>query len=345
MKKNFKKSKFVIVPALATLLLTGVASVTGTVAWFTASRTVESTIESFNTVQVTSSLNYEYIADGKSGTSLGGDKNDDKHTLVVNGDLTHGSYDAKADCSGNLYVANLNDNGVITSFDNLKSVTTTTDATNSHYVSKVDEENKTTTYTNYWLAKAAEKNVTGSRNVWYGVSWKMKFTGASQVDGKKNYLLLDAASCKFEDNKTSGEGDNKESGDTIKGLRIALMTGSKVLVIGGDGTMSHVGFGTTENTTSVLNFGAENYFDVTDTTQNTQQKVDDGDTTTWTENYKWDFGEIGTDGLTITCVAWFEGTDDNVKSEVTEKVDNTNVNRDVKLSDVETTLSFYSRTK
>ena len=40
MKKNFKKSKFVILLALATLVLTGVASVTGTVAWFTANRAV-----------------------------------------------------------------------------------------------------------------------------------------------------------------------------------------------------------------------------------------------------------------------------------------------------------------
>lgn len=57
--------------------------------------------------------------------------------------------------------------------------------------------------------------------------------------------------------------------------------------------------------------------------------------------YKWNFGEIGTNGLTITCVAWFEGTDENVKSEI-------NVGeapkRDVNLSDVKTTLSFYSRT-
>ena len=43
MKKNFKKSKLVILPALATLILTGVASVTGTVAWFAASRNVDVT--------------------------------------------------------------------------------------------------------------------------------------------------------------------------------------------------------------------------------------------------------------------------------------------------------------
>ena len=48
MKKNFKKSKFVILPALATLVLTGVASVTGTVAWFTANTRVTATGMTFS---------------------------------------------------------------------------------------------------------------------------------------------------------------------------------------------------------------------------------------------------------------------------------------------------------
>ena len=48
MKKNFKKSKFVILPALATLVLTGVASVTGTVAWFAANRAVTADGMKFN---------------------------------------------------------------------------------------------------------------------------------------------------------------------------------------------------------------------------------------------------------------------------------------------------------
>ena len=47
MKKNFKKSKFVILPALATLVLTSVATVTGTAAWFTASREVSASGMSF----------------------------------------------------------------------------------------------------------------------------------------------------------------------------------------------------------------------------------------------------------------------------------------------------------
>lgn len=47
MKKNFKKSKFVILPALATLVLTSVATVTGTAAWFTVNRAVTVTGMSF----------------------------------------------------------------------------------------------------------------------------------------------------------------------------------------------------------------------------------------------------------------------------------------------------------
>ena len=337
MKKNFKKSKFVIVPALASLLLTGVASVTGTVAWFTASRKVESVIDSFNTVQVTSSLDYAYIADSKSGTSLGknGEK-PDAHKLVVNGALTHGSYDAKYDLSGNLYVANLNDDGKVTSYDNLKSVAT--EGQNSHVEYETVEGTETSTQTvkkNYWLAKAAEANDPESKDTWYGVSWKMTFTGASKVDGKTNYLLLDAASCEFE---------NKNNlGDTIKGLRIALMTNSKVLVIGGDEITTHVDSTTTKESVTLPTFDANTtYFDVSNADKKNVLKVDDGDTKLTDNTYKWNFGEIGTNGLTITCVAWFEGTDENVKSEM-------NVGdaskRDVNLSDVKTTLSFYSRTK
>lgn len=47
MKKNLKKSKFVILPALATLVLTSVATITGTAAWFTASREVSASGMSF----------------------------------------------------------------------------------------------------------------------------------------------------------------------------------------------------------------------------------------------------------------------------------------------------------
>ncbi len=75
MKNVVKKSKFVILPALATLVLTGVASVTGTVAWFTANTKVSAKGMSFTT-QASSNLfikegtiESETIEDSGWGTS------------------------------------------------------------------------------------------------------------------------------------------------------------------------------------------------------------------------------------------------------------------------------------
>lgn len=69
MKKNFKKSKFVILPALATLVLTGVASVTGTVAWFTANQAATFTAGSFKAS--TSDGNLTIAATPGTGTTKG----------------------------------------------------------------------------------------------------------------------------------------------------------------------------------------------------------------------------------------------------------------------------------
>ena len=85
MKKNFKKSKFVILPALATLVLTGVASVTGTVAWFTANRAVSVNTGNFNVQDENSSL--AITATAGNGTSVNGT------TVNPTGVLTDASFD------------------------------------------------------------------------------------------------------------------------------------------------------------------------------------------------------------------------------------------------------------
>lgn len=320
MKKNFKKSKFVILPALATLVLTGVASVTGTVAWFTANRAVTTTIESFNTAVLTSDLKLTYEADANSGTKAGTTAN----TIAIDGDLTHGSYDAKvkpltAD-GGHLYVANLNDANTVTSYDDLGTAATDT-TSGAHFV------NNQTSTTNKWLAKAAVTSgeTTTSNAVWYGVSWKMKFEGASKVDGKKNYLLLDPSS-----NATMFE-DKVKDGTTLAGLRIALMTDNKVLVLSGDNVKTHIKAGATAAELDQTGFDEANFFQVGSLENYT--KLNDNDNQLG-GSYKYDFGEIGTDGLTLTCVAWYEGTDSAIQT-----------SDSLKLSNVKTTFSFYSRTK
>lgn len=69
MKKNFKKSKFVFLPALTTLVLTGVASVTGTVTWFTANQAATFFAGSFNAS--TSDGNLTIAATAGTGTTKG----------------------------------------------------------------------------------------------------------------------------------------------------------------------------------------------------------------------------------------------------------------------------------
>lgn len=68
MKKNLKKSKFVILPALATLVLTSVATITGTAAWFTVNKTVSASGMHFKTE---ADSNLFIRADAKTGSGYG----------------------------------------------------------------------------------------------------------------------------------------------------------------------------------------------------------------------------------------------------------------------------------
>lgn len=107
MKKNFKKSKFVILPAFATLVLIGVASGTGTVAWFAVNRTATITGTNFQAKAEGGSLKIAYTprvgitADLKSTSAA------DSKTFGVDGYLIHGFYHAQASANGNLYTVPL----------------------------------------------------------------------------------------------------------------------------------------------------------------------------------------------------------------------------------------------
>lgn len=309
MKNVVKKSKFVILPALATLVLTGVASVTGTVAWFTASRDV-SVSGSFISTKTDSNLSVT-LANG-TGTTASND------TISVQGKMTHGSYDAQAGASGTLYVASLDDDKHVTAYldkHSLNNNTTTTEAPESK-----------TTY--HWAAKY---NTEASKCIWYGVSWTMKFTYAAFADGETNYLLFNPSDSTISGIKASAdESGTSTTGDTYKGFRIALMTANKYLVLGGDSQVKHV-TGTSKESTG--EYASANYEDLN--ASNKQGKLDDNAHDVVSGKYS--FGTIdGTTGVTITCVAWFEGED--VDSIVDKIGDN-----DVVMSNVTASLNFYTR--
>jgi len=89
MKNKFKKSK-IIVLALALITATTVASVTGTVAWFTANRAVTVTLNAFASTKLESNL--EVTLTSGNGTSV---NSSNSKQIDIDGKLTHGSYDAK----------------------------------------------------------------------------------------------------------------------------------------------------------------------------------------------------------------------------------------------------------
>ena len=151
---NKLKKSAVVIPALAMIAVTAAASVSGTVAWFTANRAVSVTAGNFVSSKLDSSLTVE--STGGVGTSVDNDKKiisvDSKDTL------THGSYDAKAitgNTEGHLYVANL--------ADGADSVSNYTD----YGPESAAKQSSATGSTNKWCAST---NSATNAKTWYGVS-------------------------------------------------------------------------------------------------------------------------------------------------------------------------------
>lgn len=299
-----KKSK-IIIPAAAILALSVGASVTGTVAWFTSSRTATITAANFASVKTSTSLVATVAGNADAGTE------GTTQAIKVLGSLTHGSYNAVAKATGSLYVANLND-------DETPAITSYLDL--GTYASHVDTT--ATKASNKWKAVSGTQT-DKSDDVWYGVGWTMTFKMKAATDAETNYLLLDNSSTgsTFTDGTTGGQ--------TIAGLRIALMTDSKVLVLGGDETLTH-----TEGTSkeSVKSFAGTDYAKISAGSA----KFEDGASGISTSKYC--FGELpanGTDTISMTCVAWFEGSDSSVVDQINKD--------DTVMSSVSASLAFYSR--
>ena len=278
MKKNFKKSKFVILPALATLVLTGVASVTGTVAWFTANRTVKASASQFKAEAEGGALSI--TTSPLTGTTV--DK-ENGNNIVVDGVLTHGSYD----------------------FTNLYTVTILDDNPTA-YVSL----GNAILNNNEWLAYT--KTDDNNTKVWYGVAWKwtISYNAVSATD--KIAVILDQNKSNYSD-----------ATDVNGGFEIAMSTNSnpsKQIVFGNNAVKTHVSkAGEIDSGTGAI----ASFNDTADlhylTQNNDYLRKDDKQSEA---TYTADGGYIATlDSITnsvvVTCVAWYEGTDSVV---VTDKI-------------------------
>lgn len=301
-----KKSK-ILIPAFAVLALSVGASVTGTVAWFTASRsaTFGST---FATKDLEGSLSVK--STGLIGTTEGTSGN-----ITVDGGLYHGSYDAQKGALGNLYLPTFGDETV-----EGKPVI-------NGYNSRGNVENgktgaKPTTGTEIsstWYAGQTKAN--DGVNAWYAVAWSMKVSLVNPNPASEDYLFVS-----FKGSKFTGEGD------TIKGLRIAFMTSESFTVVAGDEASSHViHSGVVDGTHEIGSFTG-NYDNTTNYGVNGENYAEANDSTS--ETLKSNKGYLGkidhANGIEVTAVAWFEGENPNV---ATGKA----------LSDVSASIKVYSR--
>ena len=234
MKNKFKKSK-IIVPALALITATTVASVTGTVAWFTASRAVTISGTQFHTTTLDSNLKVKVEAYHEAGTSGANSSTpSDSGTVTVAGLMTHGSYAAAALQNSGDYAGETATNAnLYTPLMDSDSVTGYESKGRAETNGVAPDETQTSAKVYPW--KAGSKTVNEViTNIWYGVAWKMTFSIDSEVTGVINTLHFDPASSTFTDSST-GSGTK-----TAQGLRIAFMTTSSYLVAAGDDVTTHV---------------------------------------------------------------------------------------------------------
>lgn len=160
-----KKSK-IIIPAAAILALSVGASVTGTVAWFTASRTVSATVNNLAAINTSGDLGVEILTEGLIGATK---KSTDTVELSY---LQDASYDAEHD---NAYVSTLNNDGSL--------VTGTRLVEKETYKTVAVKVGETTTYESVYVVN----------------QWQAKFTTSSTAT---NYLYFDPTNTVSKINET-----------------------------------------------------------------------------------------------------------------------------------------------
>lgn len=302
-----KKSK-ILIPAFAVLALSVGASVTGTVAWFTASRS-QSFTSSFAVKDINGDLGIDLKGNKNAGTSV------ENKTIKVDGSLTHGSFDAtnKSDVEPKLYVASLSndpDTGkfIVDRYNNLGTIPSQPTSTEDGNINSK------------WLAgKDKEKN-----NLWYGVAWEATVTlGESGISGT-NHLFLDF--------NTSTASDKTKANS---GFRLAIMgnTGNDAIVLGNN---TQTVANQTGHVTGVDKGDNKGKFTKWHTFGETVDKAMDEQTLAdFTSNAGY-IGEFknpveGNYKINLKFVAWFEGEDTEV------------VSGNTATTAVAATLSFYAR--
>ena len=313
-----KKSR-IIIPALAMIAFSVAASITGTVAWFTANRTAN--IDSGTYAVVKTTANLDCSVNSGIGTTHTDNAAGVTDVIAVNGKLTDGSFDH---AGSNKYIYAPDGTGT-----------------------KVGNR--------YALASATEANLTrgttsDSKTIYTAVTWEIEFSleFGSAVSNDIG-LYLDLAHSSF----TAG-GSTPSTGqkDTSKGFRMAFIpkgtnaSNGVAHVFADLQTAANCTYVGGEPTTGTALAGTETAYvspTLIDSSDNTA--LNDGGYTAAASasmtNYfgKFAFAADTTVKLAFDVVCWFEGTDENI---VNGDEDHLTIFRDVTSSLQFAALTFLS---
>ena len=321
------KKSAVVIPALARIAVTAAASVSGTVAWFTANRSVTVNGSNFNAVAQDGDLSIELgnvlvgvVADGNSV------KMADKTSL------TDASYDPE---SSKLYTKILGENEknetVVTGYEDLGIATETGGVGGT-------QSNPKWSYVN-----GSAPNQT---TVYYGVSWTWKFAYGFKSDANDMGLFFNIKDSTIgitnkdsDDNKKNRNGTEYASTNEVgKGFRLARQAqavenadneNQTIVWAPKGGEDSHVTGTATANTGA---FDAGIFHTVEETNASTAADLAKDYKTNNSHNGYCFLGRLTSTAadISVKCTAWFEGTDHNVVNDALNQV-------------VTTTQRFYVR--
>ena len=313
-----KKSK-IIVPALGILLLSTAASVSGTVAWFTAVRNFTANVGDFAVVKTTADLKCDFAGlVGTTESKSTGSEHFDLLSVDSNAVLTDGSFDHTDEHAA--YPVNSTGNKFAE-------------------ISTLGFSSKSTDEAITGVKRGVTK--TGSKNIFTLFTWTMTFHYESETSfSTALFFNLDAG---------QSSATASTDGTTKAGFRIAFVNqgNGRTIVwapfrVDGDTTeLTYVssvngsGVATeTAHVTAASPIGSHNCITSSKTGIGTMSSIEDGDQTaaqlTAMTNYIGTFTPGTNDTLVYHCAAWYEGTDSAVESDKT-------------LATISTVLSFDAR--
>ncbi len=308
-----KKSK-IIIPALGVLVLSTAASITGTVAWFTANRAATVTVGDMAVVKTDGAL--AKIVEAGAGTTTTGSQ---EINAVSGAKITDVSFNP---ATKQLYGKA---NGNATAFRTIGDTDDYLTTTDSGHPYKINASN------------------------YYAFTWKVTLRYTWGADETPVNVFFDIAGSSMTKSKQEGAGEAADNA-TAKGFRIAMIA-SRTIVYAGLESAAELKsvisssaddeYGDTGLTNVNFSYFASDKYAKGDTTagsattnpspiSNFAKALDGESGQTSRADYLGQITHSGaTDDLVIYCVAWYEGTDQYV-------VDGK------ELQKVQSTLAFYA---